>query len=453
MANTTTHLADLSLHDLAIQLLDRASGRVELAEVYAYDTTSTPVDFEANRLKSLETKDTRGIALRVVKDGRVGLATTTRLRAGSDLDQVVADAVALSVFGAEAKFDLPGHIVPTPVTIYDQATSDLTVETMVGLGQEMIDHVRAYDADILCEAGVRRAIESVVLVNSRGGEGAYRKSSYALVIGGQLIRDTDFLSIWEYDTQCGVTIDARALAEAAVRKFEMAKPIAQVRTARMPVIFTPRGVASVLLSRFGVSLSGKSVLQGSSALSEKRCETVFDARLSLADDATISGVSGAAPFDDEGTTTRRLELIRHGVVDAFYYDRQTAGLAGTETTGHGYRGAETLPSPSTSVVCIAPGDTPLSDMIGGIEEGLLIESMTGTFAGNIFSGDFSGNVHIGFKIEHGRIVGRVKDTMVAGNIFADMKDLGGLSDTAEWVGGSVRSPHILFRELGVSAKV
>ncbi len=354
MANTTTHLADLSLHDLAIQLLDRASGRVELAEVYAYDTTSTPVDFEANRLKSLETKDTRGIALRVVKDGRVGLATTTRLRAGSDLDQVVADAVALSVFGAEAKFDLPGHIVPTPVTIYDQATSDLTVETMVGLGQEMIDHVRAYDADILCEAGVRRAIESVVLVNSRGGEGAYRKSSYALVIGGQLIRDTDFLSIWEYDTQCGVTIDARALAEAAVRKFEMAKPIAQVRTARMPVIFTPRGVASVLLSRFGVSLSGKSVLQGSSALSEKRGETVFDARLSLADDATISGVSGAAPFDDEGTTTRRLELIRHGVVDAFYYDRQTAGLAGTETTGHGYRGAETLTSPSTSVVCIAP---------------------------------------------------------------------------------------------------
>ena len=242
MANPTAHLADLSLHDLATQLLDRASGHVELAEVYAYDTTSTPVDFESNRLKSLETKDTRGIALRVVKDGRVGLATTTRLRAGSDLDQVVADAVALSAFGAEAKFDLPGHIVPTPVTIYDQATSDLTVETMVGLGQEMIDHVRAYDADILCEAGVRRAIESVVLVNSRGGEGAYRKSSYALVIGGQLIRDTDFLSIWEYDTQCGVTINARALAEAAVRKFEMAKPIAQVRTARMPVIFTPRGV-------------------------------------------------------------------------------------------------------------------------------------------------------------------------------------------------------------------
>ena len=33
-----------------------------------------------------------------------------------------------------------------------------------------------------------------------------------------------------------------------------------------------------------------------------------------------------------------------------------------------------------------------------------------------------------------------------------MKDLGGLSDVAEWVGGGVQSPHILFRSLGVSSK-
>ena len=138
--------------------------------------------------------------------------------------------------------------------------------------------------------------------------------------------------------------------------------------------------------------------------------------------------------------------------DLFYYDRQTAGLAGTETTGHGYRSPESLPSPSTSVVRIAPGTTPIADLIGGLDEGLLVESMTGTFAGNVFSGDFSGNVHIGFKVEHGKIVGRVKDTMVAGNIFADMKVLGGLSDVAEWVGGGVQSPHILFQSLGVSSK-
>ena len=68
------------------------------------------------------------------------------------------------------------------------------------------------------------------------------------------------------------------------------------------------------------------------------------------------------------------------------------------------------------------------------------------------SGDFSGSVHIGYKVEHGKLVGRVKDTAVAGNIFADMKELGGISNVAEWVGGRVKTPHILFSELGVSTK-
>jgi PmbA protein len=103
-------------------------------------------------------------------------------------------------------------------------------------------------------------------------------------------------------------------------------------------------------------------------------------------------------------------------------------------------------------VQIAPGSTSVDDLVGGVDEGLLVESMTGTFAGNVFSGDFSGNVHVGFKIEGGKIIGRVKDTMVAGNIFADMKELGGLSDRVEWVGGGVQSPHILFRSLGVASK-
>ena len=74
----TMTLADLSLAEVASQLLERTNGRVAQAEVYGYDTTSTPVDFEANRLKSLETKDSRGIALRVICDGKIGLAATTR---------------------------------------------------------------------------------------------------------------------------------------------------------------------------------------------------------------------------------------------------------------------------------------------------------------------------------------------------------------------------------------
>ncbi|HEX2184118.1 MAG TPA: TldD/PmbA family protein [Chloroflexota bacterium] len=436
------------LASIAAQLLDLTKGRVEQAEVYAYETAETPVDFEANRLKALETKESRGLALRVIKDGRIGLASSTRL---DDLGALVETAVELAPFGAEAKFELPASVTPTAVEVFNPQTELIGVERMADLGQEMIDRVLAYDPAILCEAGVRRQVHTIEILNSRGAQGSYRKSSYALIIGGQLIRGEDFLSIWEFEASCAPQLDHRALADAAIRKFDLAKNVETVSTRRMPVVFNPRGVAYILLRYLDVALSGKAVLQGASALSDKLGQPVFDPRLTVVDDSTISGVPGAAPFDDEGVPTRRLPLIDHGVVTNFYYDLQTAGLAGTASTGNGYRSPASLPSPSTGVLVVEPGDQSLDSLLAGIEEGVLVESTTGS-AGNVYSGDFSGNIQTGFKIERGKLTGRVKNTMVSGNVFSDMKQLGGISDVAEWVGGSVKAPHLAFTELGVSTK-
>jgi PmbA protein len=437
-----------SLTSIAEQILDLSKGRVEQAEVFAYDTADTPVDFEANRLKALEANESRGVALRVVQNGRVGLAATTRL---DDLPALVDTAIELAPFGAEARFTLPSSIAPSAVDVFDPATADIGVEAMAQLGQEMIDRVLAYDGDILCEAGVRRRLATTVLLNSRGGHASYRKSAYTVIVGGQLIRGEDFLSVWEYQTSCTPGVDHRALAEMAIQKFELSKNVESVSTRRMPVIFSPRGVAFILLRYLDVALSGRSVLQGSSALSDKLGQSVFDPRLTLVDDATVSGVPGAAPFDDEGVATRRLPLIEGGVVKHFYYDLQTAGLAGTESTGNGYRSPASLPSPSTGVLMVEPGESSFADMLAGIDEGLLVESTTGN-AGNVYSGDFSGNIQGGFKIKGGKLVGRVKNTMVAGNVFTDMRHLGGISSDAEWIGGGVKAPYLFFDELGVSAK-
>ncbi|HEU5318803.1 MAG TPA: TldD/PmbA family protein [Chloroflexota bacterium] len=434
------------LQTIAEQVLSLVKSRVEQAEVYAYETASTPVDFEANRLKSLETKESRGLALRVVKDGRIGLAATTRL---NDPTMLVDQAVELAAFGALARFELPGAIDSSEVNVYDAAAEALTVEQMVALGEEMIERIRAYDSEILCEAGIRRVVETTLILNSRGGSGRYKKSSFACIVGGQLIRGEDFLNVWEYDSACGPRIDQKELAEKAIRKFELSKTVVTAHTRRQPVIFTPRGVAGILWGPMAAALSGKSVYQGSSALSDKLGQQVFDPRLTITEDSTVSGVPSSAPFDDEGVPTRRLPLIDRGAVANFYYDLQTAGLAGKESTGNGYRSPESLPGPHTGTIFFEPGDVAFEKMVGGIEEGLIVESVTGN-AGNVFSGDFSGNIQGGFKIEKGKIAGRVKDTMVAGNIFQDMKQLGGIADVAEWVYGQARIPHLLFAELGVS---
>ncbi len=62
-------------------------------------------------------------------------------------------------------------------------------------------------------------------------------------------------------------------------------------------------------------------------------------------------------------------------------------------------------------------------------------------------------MHLGYKIENGQLAGRVKDTMIAGNVYEAFKErLQALGDKAEWVGGSTKLPPVYFRALSVATK-
>ena len=91
-------------------------------------------------------------------------------------------------------------------------------------------------------------------------------------------------------------------------------------------------------------------------------------------------------------------------------------------------------------------------MLADIKEGLLIEQLMGAEQGNVLGGDFSGNVLLGYKIENGKITGRVKNTMVSGNVYKILKDSATLGKQARWVSGMVLTPHIYCSNLSVASK-
>jgi PmbA protein len=139
-------------------------------------------------------------------------------------------------------------------------------------------------------------------------------------------------------------------------------------------------------------------------------------------------------------------------VRSFLYDLQTAGLAKAESTASAERSLASQPSISTSCLLIDEGDTSFADMVRGVKEGLVVEELMGAGQGNVMGGDFSGNVLLGYKIEAGEITGRVKDTMVAGNVHEILRRLAGIGSETRWVGGSLRTPALWFERLTVSAK-
>jgi len=346
----------------------------------------------------------------------------------------------------------PLNLGAQPVRIFDPKVEGIAMERMIDIGKELIARIKGHTPDILCDAQVTKRTSSISLVNSRGGEGEYDRSFFSLSLDGVLVRDTDLLWVGDSESSCRPDlIGSDNLAERVIWQLEMAKEKASVSTKLLPIIFTPRGVATALLGPLVMAFNGKAVLEGSSPLRDKLGKQVFDKKLSLWDDATIAYGVGSYPFDDEGVPSQRLPLVTDGVVANFLYDLQTAALAGTRSTGNGRR-AGGFPNPSISSLILGGGDVSFQAMVKDMKEGLIVEEVMGAGQGNLLGGDFGGNVLLGYKVENGKMVGRVKDTMIAGNVYQVLNKLLGVGQEARWVGGILQTPPLYCSNVSVATK-
>jgi PmbA protein len=106
------------------------------------------------------------------------------------------------------------------------------------------------------------------------------------------------------------------------------------------------------------------------------------------------------------------------------------------------------PTPSLYNTVIQPGVSSLEGLVGEIDYGILVDQVLGNGAG--ISGDFSVNIDLGYLINRGQIVGRIKDTMLTGNAYSALKEEVELGSDSEW-NGSCQTPSVLVNGLSVTS--
>src|SRR3989454_12367237 len=150
----------------------------------------------------------------------------------------------------------------------------------------------------------------------------------------------------------------------------------------LPVVFTPPGLAAILLP-VTQALSGKAVLQGISPLGGKVGEQVFDPAFSVTDDALRPGRAASRPIDDECVPSAPLPLVARGSVRGFIYDLETAARANTRSTGHGQRGIFSRPVPGYTNIVIGEQGTVQGEAVGELGGGLLGDMQDGLVVGEV----------------------------------------------------------------------
>lgn len=430
----------LPQYSLAEQLLELSvKSGAEAAEVYQSLSLSRPVFFEANRLKQLETSQSEGTALRLWQNGRPGLAVAY---GPVEPHALVERALALSQLNQQEIVELNGNSKP----FYPDLGKNVPVEKLVEWGKQAIALIREDYPDVICTGEWECDVETTRLINTRGLDCHYTDTTLSCYIEAEWVRGDDFLSVADGETERNY-LQPEKVAQQILQRLAWAKENVASPNGRVPVLFTSKA-ADMLWSTVQAALNGKRVLEKASPWAERIGTSVISPTLTLYQDPQAGPYS--CPFDDEGTPTQPLVFIENGILQHFYSDRTTGRQLGTASTGNSFRpGLGSYPTPGLFNFLIQPGSGTLQELIQHLDRGLIVDQMLG---GNAeMSGDFSINIDLGYLVQDGEVIGRVKDTMVAGNVYTVLKQLVKLGSDADW-NGSCYTPSLIVDELSSTGK-
>jgi len=431
-------------------LLKELKGRK--GEVYHLRTRTLPVEFHSGKLESIKSKELEGVALRVIDNGKLGFATTTNVR---DRDGLITAAVATAAFGEKASFTFPDEEAFVSVDTYDQAIVKLSERDLVELGEALIAKLQRASSEVEINVSITKVLETVRITNTSGLDTEEERTGISLSVDIEKAKEGDIFLLFEQAQASYLNeLQVDRVANNLIQHLRWGERIVPAPSGALPVVFSPAGAICLLLPLV-VGFNGKAVFMGISPLKGRVGETAFSSALSIVDDGTIPRAVRSSGFDDEGIPTTRTPLVSDGEISNFVYDLRTAALAGVEPTGNGSRGGfRSPPKVVMSNVTISTGAHSQEEMIAELDEGILVESVLGLGQGNIISGQFSNNVAVAFKIEHGKVVGRVKNTMIAGNTYALLKEnLIALGNEASWGRGMLNTPAIAVDGVNVVGQV
>ena len=416
-------------------------------ELFQLKSYRFSVDFENNKFKGIDEGEANGFTVRVIKNNKIGFAYST---GKENLKELIELALESSEFSKEVnfKFARPAKKIPD-VQCFDEHIIAEDRNVAIELGKEFVDFVRSLKDGIQADFSMQKSVFKESIITSEGFEGTFKRTVKSVSAGGVFTEEGNFLEVSAGESRSlNDVFDLEAIKEKLKSNILAANRNVKMPSGNYPVIFTPFSIGEVLEPLL-ISLNGQNILKGFSMLKGKLGQTVFSSELTLVDNPFLSGGAYSFPFDDEGIVPQRKELIAKGQVRNFLADLDTASKLHMYG-GNAQRSLSSVPQPSSSNLILQTGATPLNNMLKVPKRVLLIESLMGTMMGNLIGGFVTGNVELGYLVENGVIVGRVKDAMINFNVFDVLKDIA-VSKENIWTDKYI-APYMYIPSVSISAK-
>ncbi len=349
-------------------------------------------------------------------------AIARTLQRALDLAEVAESNSALVPMGGEV--EVPASAAQRPTM--DHTMGEKASWIALALG--------SCEAQGLEAAGLAQTTtQSRTLVNSSGRavHGARSRAAFSLTAsspggeGGSGFAETIVSNVEE--------LDAARTVERAVAKACMNRSPEGVEPGSYTVVLEPAAVSSLLLFAESHGFGAREFKEQSSFLCGRVGERLFPDSLRLFDDP-LNDLYPGMPFDGEGTPKVRKELLVGGVLCDPVTDSRLALALGLPNTGHA-RPQPCAEGPTTTSLFLAPGHSSLEELIGGVENGLLVSQFHYTNMIEPRDLTLTGMTRNGtFRIERGQIGAAVKNLRFTMSLVRALQHVSGVGSTLEVAG-------------------
>lgn len=439
---------------IAEKIIGQAKAGEQIEAFVSWDE-ETSIRVYNGEIENLSKSQSSGVGIRVVSNNRQGFAWAGTLDQ-SAIEFALAEARDNASFASPDEYlglGQPDDVEAKNLDLWRDELENHSTEEKVSLALDLESAVRGADKRISsiesANYGDVRSIASVL--TNTGLSATYRQtfsfvSAHAIATENNETQTGGGYSVGRTLSELDLAKAANDAASRATRMLGATKP----PSARLTVVFDPQ-VATTLLAILGGTLSGEAVLKGRSLFAGRDGEQVASSVVSLIDDPTNPSAFGASMYDAEGYASRPTQLIEGGVLQNFLYDTYSSRRAGVASTASAVRGGfSSTPSVGARALFLAPGSQSQPELIASIENGVLVQSISGVHSGvNPISGDFSVGAE-GLLISAGVLGAPIKEFTIASSIQKMLKDIVAIGNDVEWIPSIAAGVSIVVEGISVS---
>lgn len=432
------------------KVLAIAKKKCDEADISLWKNYSSRVSYKSNEINGIFSDESECLSLRIIKNGRLGISYSYDMK--SHPEKIVDKAIFSAKYGPKCFFSLPEKVKHIKnINLYHPPTVEMKTGKMKDFIEQEIKKMIYAENDLMVDSGLSKSVVSSRFLNTSGTDYSINKTNSSFFIVGKRNQEGDFLNIGEGVSSRRFDNDSLVPAKKVAELFKLSGKTKSISTGKYDV-YLDREVFRYFIGTILSGLNGKSVLMGSSYFGDKLGKDIFDKRIYLYEDPFINWAVSSCAMDSEGVATTKKDFIKNGCPQNFIYDLQTAAKAKMGSTGNGFRGSTNQANPIYTNVVMKEGEKSEKDIIKSIKNGLYIKSVMGGHTNDPHSGNLSLQGELVFRVEDGKIIGRVKNTMMFLNVFEVLKsNLVEISKDRQWEGNKYL-PGVHLKNISITGK-